>query len=155
MPSLAPVDSLATQTPGATPPAVAPADRRAAFAGIFVVTLLALLSVGAVLPVLPRYVKGPLDAGNIAVGIVIGSYAITGLIGRPFAGRLADTRGRRPAVILGSLLASAAGFLYLVPAGLPGLIFARPSLGLGEGEGFTAGPPRGTCPPPPRRPRPG
>ena len=29
----------------------------AAFAGIFVVTLLSLMAVGAVLPVLPRYVK--------------------------------------------------------------------------------------------------
>lgn len=114
-------------------------ERRAAFAGIFAVTLLALLSVGAVLPVLPRYVRGPLDAGNIAVGVVIGSYAITGLIGRPFAGRLADSRGRRPAVVLGSLLASAAGFLYLIPAGVPGLIAARLVLGAGEGMVFTAG----------------
>jgi MFS family permease len=114
-------------------------DRRAAFAGIFAVTLLALLSVGAVLPVLPRYVRGPLDAGNIAVGVVIGSYAITGLIFRPFAGRLADTRGRRPAVAIGSLLASIAGFLYLVPAGVPGLVAARLCLGAGEGMVFTAG----------------
>lgn len=91
------------------------------------------------LPVLPRYVKGPLDAGNVAVGVVIGAYAITGLIGRPFAGRLADVRGRRPAVILGSLLASIAGLLYLVPAGLPGLIVARLVLGAGEGMVFTAG----------------
>src|SRR3712207_2183255 len=82
---------------------------RAASAGIFATTLLALLSVGAVLPVLPRYVRGPLGEGDLAVGIVIGAYAVTGLIGRPFAGRLADTRGRRPAVVLGSLLAFAAG----------------------------------------------
>ena len=113
--------------------------RRAAFGGIFAVTLLALISVGAVLPVLPRYVHGPLGAGNVAVGVVIGSYAITGLIGRPFAGRLADSRGRRPAVIAGSLLASAAGFLYLVPAGVAGLIGARLVLGAGEGMVFTAG----------------
>jgi len=31
---------------------------RAAFAGIFVVTMLGLVSVGATLPVLPRYVRG-------------------------------------------------------------------------------------------------
>jgi MFS family permease len=113
--------------------------RRAAFAGIFSVTLLALLSVGAVLPVLPRYVRGPLGSGDLAVGIVIGAFAFTGLVGRPFAGRLADLRGRRPVVVLGSLLASAAGFLYLVPAGLPGLIGARLVLGAGEGMVFTAG----------------
>jgi MFS family permease len=120
-------------------PAADRARRRAAFAGIFVVTLLALLSVGAVLPVLPRYVKGPIGAGNFAVGIVIGAFAFTGLIGRPIAGRIADLRGRRPAVVIGSLLASIAGFLYFVPAGVPGLIVARLFLGAGEGMVFTAG----------------
>ena len=139
MPTLAPVDFLATDQTETTARLSEPRDRRAAFAGIFIVTLLALLSVGAVLPVLPRYVRGPLDAGNIAVGVVIGSYAITGLIGRPFAGLVADTRGRRPAVVVGSLLASAAGFLYLVPAGVAGLIGARLVLGAGEGMVFTAG----------------
>jgi MFS family permease len=122
------------------PPGERPSwDRRAAFAGIFAVTLLALLSVGAVLPVLPRYVRGPLGAGDVAVGIVIGAYAVTGLVSRPFAGRLADMRGRRPAVVAGCLLAAAAGFLYMVPAGLAGLIFARLCLGAGEGMVFTAG----------------
>jgi MFS family permease len=115
------------------------AANRAAFAGIFSVTLLALLSVGAVLPVLPRYVRGPLGAGDVTVGVVIGAYAVTGLIGRPFAGRLADTRGRRPAVVLGSLLATTAGLLYMVPAGIPGLVAARLVLGAGEGMVFTAG----------------
>jgi MFS family permease len=114
-------------------------ERRAAFAGIFSVTLLALLSVGSVLPVLPRYVRGPLDSGDLAVGIVIGAFAFTGLVGRPVAGRVADVRGRRRAVVIGSLLASAAGFLYLVPAGVPGLIVARLVLGAGEGMVFTAG----------------
>jgi MFS family permease len=112
---------------------------RAAFAGIFVVTLLGLISVGAVLPVLPRYVRGPLGAGDLAVGVVIGAYAVTGLLGRPFAGRLADARGRRPAVVLGSLIAAAAGFLYLLPAGVAGLVAARLCLGIGEGMVFTAG----------------
>ena len=110
-----------------------------AFAGIFTVTFCGLLAVGAVLPVLPRYVDGPLAAGNIAVGVVIGSYAITGLMLRPFAGRLADRRGRKPAVLLGAVLVSTAGFLYLLPFGVAGLIAARLVLGAGEGTVFTAG----------------
>ena len=68
----------------------------AAFAGIFVVTGLGLLAVGATLPVLPRYVKGPLGGGDVAVGIVIGAFAITGLACRPLAGHLADRRGPPP-----------------------------------------------------------
>ncbi|MGH2924635.1 MAG: MFS transporter [Solirubrobacterales bacterium] len=111
----------------------------AAFAGIFVVTLLSLMAVGSVLPVLPRFVKGPLDSGNVAVGVVVGAFAFTGIGARPIAGRLADSRGRRPTVIVGTLLAALAGLLYLVPAGLPGLIFARLVLGMGEGTVFTAG----------------
>ena len=52
---------------------------RTAFAGIFAVTALGLLSIGATLPVLPRYVKGPLGGGNFEVGLVTGAFAITGL----------------------------------------------------------------------------
>ena len=110
-----------------------------AFAGVFAVTFCGLVSVGAVLPVLPRFVHGPLDSGNIAVGIVVGSYAITGLLLRPFAGRLADYRGRKPAVLLGSVLVALGGFMYLLPLGVPGLVAARLVLGAGEGTVFTAG----------------
>ncbi len=110
-----------------------------AFAGVFGVTFCCLLAVGAVLPVLPRYVHGPLGAGNIAVGIVIGSYAITGLLLRPFAGRIADHRGRKPTVLVGSSLVAVGGFMYLLPLGVPGLIAARLVLGAGEGAVFTAG----------------
>jgi len=110
-----------------------------AFAGVFAVTFSGLVAVGAVLPVLPRYVDGPLGGGNIAVGVVIGAYAVTGLLLRPVAGRLADHRGRKPTVLLGSFLVAIAGFLYLLPLGVPGLIGARLLLGAGEGTVFTAG----------------
>jgi MFS family permease len=123
----------------AEPAAPAVARPGAAFAGVFAVTFCGLLAVGAVLPVLPRYVDGPLGAGKIAVGIVIGAYAITGLMLRPLAGRFADRRGRKPAVLIGSLLMGAGGFLYLLPFGVGGLIAARLVLGAGEGTVFTAG----------------
>lgn len=116
-----------------------PAPAVAAFAGIFAVTLLGLLSVGAVIPVLPRYVKGPLGEGDVAVGFVVGAFAFTGLAARPLAGHLADLRGRRVAVVLGSSLAVLAGLLYFLPAGLPGLLASRFALGAGEGTVFTAG----------------
>lgn len=112
---------------------------RVSFAGVFAVTFLGLIAVGSVLPVLPRYVRGPLDSSDLAVGVVIGSYAITGLLLRPIAGRLADTRGRRPTVLIGALLVSLSGLLYLPHLGIPGLIFARLVLGAGEGALYTAG----------------
>ncbi|HMI80871.1 MAG TPA: MFS transporter [Solirubrobacterales bacterium] len=109
------------------------------FAGVFAVTFCGLVGVGSVLPVLPRYVHGPLDHGDIAVGIVIGAYAATGLLLRPVAGRLADTRGRKPTVLVGALLVALSGFLYLPSLGLAGLIAARLVLGAGEGAVYTAG----------------
>jgi MFS family permease len=110
-----------------------------AFAGLFGVTFCGLLAVGAVLPVLPRYVHGPLGAGDVAVGVVIGSYAISGLLLRPIAGRLADRRGRKPTVLIGGLLLCLSGLLYLPSLGLAGLIVARLVLGAGEGSVYTAG----------------
>ena len=73
----------------------------AAFIGVFAATFLAFLAVGGVLPVLPRYVRGPIGAGDLAVGIVVGAFAFTAVIGRPIGGRLSDTRGRRAIVIAG------------------------------------------------------
>ena len=70
------------------------------------------------LPVLPRYVHGPLDGGNIAVGVVIGSYAVTGLLLRPCRRAASPTAGAasRPSCV-GSVLVAVAGFLYLLPLG--------------------------------------
>jgi MFS family permease len=110
-----------------------------AFAGIFAATFLTLMAVGAYLPVLPHYVKGPLDYGSLAVGFTIGAFAFTALASRPIAGHFADTRGRRPVVAIGALVAAVAGGLHFIPADLPGLIVARLVLGAGEGTVFTAG----------------
>ena len=109
------------------------------FAGVFVATFCGLVAIGSVLPVLPRYIHGPLGSGNVAVGVVIGSYAITGLLLRPVAGRLADTRGRKPMVVAGAVLVAIAGLLYLPNLGIAGLIAARLVLGAGEGTVYTAG----------------
>lgn len=109
------------------------------FAGLFAATFLGLVAVGSLLPVLPRYVRGPLGEGNFAVGVVIGAYAVSGLLLRPVAGRLADRWGRKPTLILGTLLLSASGALNLLGLGLGGLIGARLVLGVGEGSVYTAG----------------
>jgi MFS family permease len=109
----------------------------AAAAGIFAATLCAFLSVGAVLPVLPRYVHGPVGAGDLAVGVVVGAFAFSAVVTRPLAGRLADSRGRRPVVVGGLLGMAVAGGLLYLPSGVPGLVFARLVLGASEGFVFT------------------
>jgi len=111
----------------------------AAFAGIFSATFLGFLAIGAVLPVLPRYVKGPVGAGDVAVGVVIGAFAATAFVGRPIGGRLADRHGRRIVVLAGLLICAVAGALLFLPFGVPGLVLARLVIGLGDGWVFTAG----------------
>lgn len=112
---------------------------RVAFAALFSVTFLTMLSVGSTLPIMPRYVQGPIGAGDVAVGVVTGAFAITGLACRPLAGAFADSRGRKPVVIAGALVMAVASACYFVPAGVPGLILARLLLGAGEGMVYTAG----------------
>lgn len=112
--------------------------RVVAFAGVFTSVLCCFMAIGAVLPILPRYVHGPLAAGDVAVGVVVGAFAFTAIVGRPIAGRLADARGRRIIVVGGMLLSAVGGALYLLPAGVAGLILARLVLGVGDGWVFTA-----------------
>lgn len=123
--------------------AAAPPDRDhrpgLSFAGVFAATFCGLVAIGSILPVLPRYIHGPLDSGDVAVGVVIGAYAVTGLLLRPIAGRLADTRGRKPVVLGGTVLVALSGLLYLPSLGIAGLIVARLITGAGEGAVYTAG----------------
>src|SRR2546426_12542652 len=114
------------------------ATARRVFAAVFGATLLVFLSIGAVVPALPRYVTGPLGFGDVAVGVVMGSFAFTSVFLRPVGGRLSDTRGRRPVFVAGAAVMAIAGLLYLLPLGLPGLVFARLVLGVGEGWLYTA-----------------
>ena len=107
-------------------------------AGILAALVFAFLALGFVFTVLPLYVRGPLDASNGVVGFVMGATGAAAFLSRPFAGRLAERRGRRNVMLLGCALVALAGVLYHVPAGLPGLYAARLVLGVGEAAVFTA-----------------
>ncbi len=113
--------------------------RRRAFAGLVTAAVCNFLAVGAVIPVLPRYVKGPVGAGDVAVGVVVGAFALAAILSRPLAGRLADRRGRRDVLVGGMALSAVAGALLFVPGGVPSLIVSRLVLGFAEGAVFTAG----------------
>ena len=91
-----------------------------AFLLVAVATFFAFLSIGVVLPVLPRFAEGPLGAGSVGVGIAVAAASITALLAQPPAGRLGDLRGRRPLMLGGGafMVAGAAGLVaagHLVP----------------------------------------
>lgn len=111
---------------------------RRLFAAVFLVNLLVFISIGAVVPALPRYVTGPLGQGDVVVGIVMGAFAFSSVVFRPFGGRMSDRRGRRLVFVIGASVMAVAGSIYLLPLGVAGLIGARLVLGVGEGWIYTA-----------------
>ncbi len=111
----------------------------AASVGIFITALLCFLAIGAALPTLPTYVRGPLGSSDVAVGVVVGAFAVTSVVCRPLAGRQSDRRGRRVVLIAGALAMTAGGVLYLLSNSVATLIAARLVVGAGEGTVYTAG----------------
>ena len=91
-----------------------------------------MLGFGAVIPILPVYLHEQMGASTFVTGLLIGLSSGFALAGRLFAGRTADRKGRRTALILGLAFSAAAGILYLIP-GIPTLAIGRVLHGLGEG----------------------
>src|SRR2546428_3832982 len=78
------------------------------------VVFTAFLVIGLAMPVLPLHVHQGLGLSTFIVGLVAGSQFAASLVSRVWAGRHADSRGAKHAVVTGLLLAAAAGFLYLL-----------------------------------------
>lgn len=93
---------------------------------------------GVLLPVLPRYVEGPLGGGNIDVGFVIGAFSVVAFFLRPWAGVQADRRGRRILMVAGASIFAISVAGYLVATSVPVLIAMRFLTGTGEALFFTA-----------------
>jgi MFS family permease len=102
----------------------------------------AFLVMGMAMPVLPLHVHQNLELSTFIVGLVAGTQFGAAILSRVWAGRYADARGAKRAVIVGLLIASASGLLYF--ASLP--FVDRPALSvtilllgrglLGVGESF-------------------
>jgi len=99
---------------------------------VAVATFFAFLSIGVVLPVLPRYAKGPLDAGSIGVGLAVGAASLTALLAQPPAGRLGDLRGRRPLLIGGGVLMLGGALGLVLADHLAAVVGLRLLSGIGE-----------------------
>jgi len=107
----------------------------------FVVMMLAgfvyFVAVGAMLPILPRFVKDELSGNGFQVGVAVGAFAASAALLRPWIGRVGDTRGRRILVVAGGLVAGASILAYSLVHHLALLIAARLATGAGEAAFFT------------------
>lgn len=112
----------------------------AALLPVMGVVFIAFLVIGLAMPVLPLHVHQGLGLGTFVVGLVAGSQFAAALVSRVWAGRDADARGAKHAVVAGLIASAAAGLLYLLSLRFvvaPGisvaiLLFGRGLLGAGE-----------------------
>lgn len=83
------------------------------------------------IPALPAYLAGM--GGERYLGLIISLFTLTAGLSRPFSGRLADTIGRKPVMIFGSLVCVVAGILYPVLGTVSGFLLLRFFHGLSTG----------------------
>ncbi len=108
--------------------------------GRFLIVTLAtfayFLGLGSLLPTLPRYVEQELGGDGFAVGLVVGAFAVSAAIVRPWAGRFGDRYGRRVLLSGGALLVGLTTLGYTQVSAIPGLVALRLLTGLGEAAVF-------------------
>ncbi|MBD2510385.1 MFS transporter [Nostoc muscorum FACHB-395] len=91
---------------------------------LFTAGLLFWSSLSSLLPTLPLYIND-VGASKQEIGIVMGSFAIGLLLFRPMLGRLADERGRKIVLLIGTIVAAIAPFGYLATQSIGLLILVR------------------------------
>lgn len=82
------------------------------------------LSITMLVPTLPLYVRD-LGGDPVEVGLVVGIFSIGVLAVRPWVGRAVDTRGRRPLLMLGAVVAALMAPLYVLFPALLALCAVR------------------------------
>ena len=119
-----------------TPPVAEQRLFTRAFVTVVAAGLAYFLSLGMLLPVVPRYVDGPLDGSELAVGVVVGGFAAGAVAIRPLAGRLGDRRGRRILVVAGALIVAVAVLGHHLAQGIVPMFLVRVLGGFGEAAFF-------------------
>lgn len=94
---------------------------------------------GVAIFALPLYVTGPVGGDEAAAGLAFGAFALSALVLRPVAGRLADRYGRRPLLLAGALLAATSLALIGVAEDFAVIVALRLLAGVAEAAFFVAG----------------
>ena len=109
-----------------------------AFIRLAVADLAYFTSAGIAIYTLPLWVTGPVGSDKSGAGLAFGAFAISALILRPVAGRLADTRGRRPLLVGGALLSALVMLGTAYADNLVLVVLLRLLFGVGEAAFFVA-----------------
>lgn len=95
------------------------------------------MGAGALNALIPTFVVDELDGTEATSGFVMGSFAITALLTRPWFGRTADRRGARRILVIGGGFAVASMLVLLVSPTLTGAFVSRLVLGVGSAAVMT------------------
>jgi MFS family permease len=106
------------------------------FAVVMLASFAYFVAIGALIPTVPRFVEGELAGDGLAVGIGVGSMAVTAAALRPWVGRMGDTHGRRVLAVGGALVVAVSILGYAVATSLWMLVLARLVTGAGEAAMF-------------------
>lgn len=85
-----------------------------------------------ILPLVPFYATR-MGANGAMVGVILASYAVAQLISAPGWGRFSDRYGRRPAILVGLIVSSAAYVVFAFTDSLSLLLISRFVQGVGGG----------------------
>src|SRR4051794_17155962 len=99
---------------------------------IFLIVLVDILGMTLIMPLLPFYAEH-YGATPVVVGLLVSSYAACQLISGPIIGRMSDSIGRKPLLIV-SQIGTFIGFLILAFSGSLWMIFVSRII-----DGCTAG----------------
>ncbi|MGQ0607817.1 MAG: MFS transporter [Chloroflexota bacterium] len=109
-----------------------------AFIALTLSELAYFTAAGLLIGITPFFVTGPLRSDEAGLGLVAGAFGVTTLLLRPYAGRMADRRGRRPLLIGGALLCALVVLGHTLTVDLGILIGLRLLLGVAEAFYFVA-----------------
>jgi MFS family permease len=105
---------------------------RPAFVLVWLYSLVTTLAWAALFPTLPLFVRGPLDGGDLAVGVVMSGAPLMAGVAQPVLGRFADRRGRRALLIGGPIVFGTFVLLFTLASGVVGVLGLRVAAGIGD-----------------------
>lgn len=98
---------------------------------LLLVVFIDLIGFGMVIPILPLLIDH-IGGGTVLVGIIIATFSLFQFLFSPILGRLSDKYGRKPVLILSSLLNSMSYFLIFFSQHIWFLFLARILAGIGS-----------------------
>jgi predicted MFS family arabinose efflux permease len=135
---------MAVESPSPASAGAVRSDKReerlltAPFVRLALADLAYFTAAGVAIYALPLYVTGPVGSNEAGAGLAFGAFAVSALVLRPFAGRLADRYGRRPLMVSGALLCALAMLLTAAVNSLALVVVLRLVLGVAEAAFFVA-----------------